>query len=143
MSLAILRINKGYTASEAANRLNISQGHYSHLENGTRTISDELAQNMAELFEVSKEVILQKSKELIEQRGTLQHWLSKTRYRGESLVDKVIKELRYDRRINLDDKEELIYKIASRASEFMREEIIWDFNNNPDLIEYFRKKLKE
>ena len=139
----MLRKNKGLTTVQVAEKLNISQGHYSHIENGTRSINDETAQKMAELFGTDVDEIRQKSKELMELRGTLRHWMSQVKYRGESLVDVIVNELRYDRTVNLEESEKLIYLIAGKASEKIREEIIWNFKENPDHIEYFIKRLRE
>lgn len=143
MSLILLRKNKALTAVQVAEKLNISQGHYSHIENGTRSINDETAQKMAELFGTDVDEIRQKSKELMELRGTLRHWLSQVKYRGETLVDVIVNELRYDRTVNLEESEKLIYLIAGKASEKIREEIIWNFKDNPDHINYFIKRLRE
>ena len=143
MSLVLLRKDKGLTTVEVAKRLNISQGHYSHIENGERTINDDTAQRMAELFGTDVDEIRQKSKELMELRGTLRHWLSQVKYRGETLVDVIVNELRYDKSVNLEESEKLIYIIAGIASEKIREEIIWNFKDNPDHINYFIKRLKE
>jgi len=143
MSLIMLRKSKGMTAAEVAEKLNISQGHYSHIENGTRSINDETAQKMADLFGTDVDEIRQKSRELMELRGTLRHWLSQVKFRGESLVDVIVNELRYDKSVNLEESEQLIYMIAGKASDKIREEIIWNFKENPDHINYFIKRLRE
>src|ERR1035437_738317 len=143
MSLIMLRKNKGLTTVQVAEKLNISQGHYSHIENGSRSINNELVQKMAVLFGTEEDEIRQKSKELMELRGTLRHWLSQVKYRGETLVDVIVNELRYDKTVNLEESEKLIYLIAGKASEKIREEIIWNFKENPDHINYFIKRLKE
>jgi transcriptional regulator with XRE-family HTH domain len=139
----MLRKNKGLTTVQVAEKLNISQGHYSHIENGSRSINNELVQKMAVLFGTEEDEIRQKSKELMELRGTLRHWLSQVKYRGETLVDVIVNELRYDKTVNLEESEKLIYLIAGKASEKIREEIIWNFKENPDHINYFIKRLKE
>ena len=139
----MLRKSKGMTAAEVAEKLNISQGHYSHIENGTRSINDETAQKMADLFGTDVDEIRQKSRELMELRGTLRHWLSQVKFRGESLVDVIVNELRYDKSVNLEESEQLIYMIAGKASDKIREEIIWNFKENPDHINYFIKRLRE
>ena len=143
MSLVLLRKDKGLTTVQVAERLNISQGHYSHLENGERSINDEIAQGLADLLGVDKEVILQKSRDIIEQRGTLQHWLNKIKFRGEPLVDVIVNELRFDKSVNTEETEKLIYRIADIAGHYTREDIIWDFKEKPELINYFIKRLKE
>jgi transcriptional regulator with XRE-family HTH domain len=143
MSLILLRKRSGLTAVEVAKELKISQGHYSHIENGSRSINNELVQKMAVLFGTDVDEIRQKSNELIELRGTLRHWLSQVKYRGESLVDVIANDLRYDKTVNLEESEKLIYLIAGKASEKIREEIIWNFKENPYHINYFIKRLKE
>jgi transcriptional regulator with XRE-family HTH domain len=143
MSLILLRKSKGLTTVEVAKRLKISQGQYSHIENGTRSINLETAHKMAELFGTDVDEIRQKSKELMELRGTLRHWLSQVKFRGESLVEVIVNELRYDKTVNLEESEKLIYLIAGKAGEKIREEIIWNFKENPDHIEYFIKRSRE
>ena len=143
MSLVLLRKEKGLTTVQVAERLNISQGHYSHIENGDRSINDETAQRLAELFGTDVDEIRQKSKEQMELRGTLRHWLSQIRYRSEPLIDVIVKELRYNKTVDLEESEKLIYIIAGLASEKIREEIIWNFKDDPELINYFIKRLKE
>jgi len=143
MTLSQLRKNKNLTTTVVAKRLNISQGQYSHIENGTRSINDETAQKMAKLFGTDVDEVRQKSNEAMELRGTLRHWLSQVKFRGKSLVDVIVNELRYDRLVNLEESEQLIYMIAGKASDKIREEIIWDFKENPDHINYFIKSCGE
>jgi transcriptional regulator with XRE-family HTH domain len=143
MTLSQLRKNKNLTTTVVAKRLNISQGQYSHIENGTRSINDETAKKLAGLFGTDVDEVRQISRDLIELRGTLRHWLSNVRYRGESLVDIIVNELRYDRLLNLEESEQLIYMIAGLAAEKIRDEIIWNFKDNPEFVNYFIKRLKE
>lgn len=51
------RLSSGFTIEEAAEKLNISGGYLSQIENGVRQVSDERAEQIATLYGRSKEDI--------------------------------------------------------------------------------------
>ena len=56
--MAELREERGWTQTEVASRLNISQRAYSHYENGSRNISVEMLTRLADLYDVPVSFIL-------------------------------------------------------------------------------------
>ena len=142
MSLIMLRKNKGLTSKEVAEQIGISQGHYSHIENGERSINPDYAEKLAVVLGVSTNLVIAEVNEAIEKRGKLNHWLSSIKYRGDSLPDWIVKELRFHQFRDKQDDFELIHLIAEKAGRCVSEEIKYDFEKDKELVNYFRKKLE-
>lgn len=142
MSLIMLRKQKGLTSKEVAEQIGISQGHYSHIENGERSINPDHAEKLAVVLGVDATLVIEKVNEAIEKRGKLNHWLSSIKYRGESLPDWIVKELRFYQFKDNQDDFELIHRIAEKAGRCVSEEIRFDFEKDKELVNYFRKKLE-
>lgn len=51
------RLTAGFTIEEAARELNISAGYLSQIENGIRQVSDERAEQIANLYDKAKDEI--------------------------------------------------------------------------------------
>ena len=142
MSLIMLRKQKGLTSKEVAEQIGISQGHYSHIENGERSINPDHAKRLAAVLGVDAQLVIDKVNEAIEKRGKLNHWLSGIKYREQWLPDWLIEELRFQK-FNKEKKDsELTDMIASIAGRCVSEEIRFDFEENKELVNYFRKKLE-
>ncbi len=60
-----LRIKQGFTQNDVADKLNILQSYYSMIENGERQqkMTIDLAQKLADVFDVSIEYIFEKERE--------------------------------------------------------------------------------
>ena len=142
VSLIMLRKERGLTSKEVAEQVGISQGHYSHIENGERSMNPEHAEKLAAVLGVDTTLVIEKVNEAIEKRGKLNHWLSSIKYRGDSLPDRIVKELRFYQFRDKQDDFELIHLIAEKAGMCVSEEIKYDFEKDKELVNYFRKKLE-
>ncbi len=142
MSLIMLRKDKGLTSKEVADRIGISQGHYSHIENGERSINPDHAKKLADVLGVDTTLVIDKIREAIEKRGKLNHWLSNIKYRDHWLPEWIIEELRFQKFNKDKNDSELTDTIASIAGKCVSEEIRFDFEKDKELVNYFRGKLE-
>ena len=141
MSLTLLRKDRRLTTTEVAKHLGITQGHYSHIENGTRSLNPALVHRLAEILDVSSFRIEEELLRVKEQRDDLTHWIAKLKYRDEPLEDEIIRELRYIPLKNKEDADELIYRISDIVASCLKEQIKIDFQEDEKLRDYFLKRI--
>lgn len=60
LKLKELRIKKGYTAKDMAEKLNISRAFYSQIENNKRTLSYKMAVNISKILKTKPDDIFYK-----------------------------------------------------------------------------------
>ena len=82
-----IRKAKGLRSIEIAQQLNISQGYYSHLENGTRKVTEELLRELARILEVDIEELRQGFQSLKPLSTVVNNWIPKIRIKGKSVFE--------------------------------------------------------
>jgi len=143
MSLEALRKEKGLTTTEVARLLGISQGHYSHLENGTRNFNVELITRLSEILEVDESVIIDLVKEIDEQSAGVKHWIAKIRIRNKTLAKAFIEELKYFPLKDKNDNKELLFRLADFVQQGIKDQIIRELEDDDELIKYLKNMLEE
>jgi transcriptional regulator with XRE-family HTH domain len=141
MSLEALRKEKGLTTTEVAKYLGISQGHYSHLENGTRNFNTELISKLSEIFEVEEGVIIDLIKEIEEQSSGVKHWLAKIRIRNKTLAKAFLEDLKDNPLNNRDDQNEIILRLADFVQQGIKDQIIRELEEDDELLKYLKNHL--
>ena len=86
-TLLEIRKAKGLKSVEIAQQLNISQGYYSHLENGTRKVTEELLVELARILEVNVEELRQAFQNLKPLSTVVNNWIPKIRIKGKSVFE--------------------------------------------------------
>jgi transcriptional regulator with XRE-family HTH domain len=137
-----LRKEKHLRTTDIATQLGISQGHYSNMENGKRTISDDLLEKISRILGESRERV-----EAAAQQGRvdtlkLKSWLSNVRINGLPLV----KAFRYHlEQVTLDPTTTSDADLKKELREFIEKNISFsllaEFSENKRLIEQIRSKL--
>jgi len=141
MSLEALRKERGLTTTEVAKHLGISQGHYSHLENGTRNFNTELIWKLAEIFEVDESVIIDLIKEIEEQASGVKHWVAKIRIRNKTLAKAFLEELKYFPLKNKNDHKEILFRLADFVQQGIKDQIIRELEEDDELLKYLKSRL--
>ena len=86
-TLLEIRKAKGLRSVEIAQQLNISQGYYSHLENGTRKVTEQLLVDLARILEVNVEELRQGFQGLKPLSTVVNNWIPKIRIKGKSVFE--------------------------------------------------------
>ena len=86
-TLLEIRKAKGLRSVEIAQQLNISQGYYSHLENGTRKVTEQLLVDLARILEVNVEELRQVFQNLKPLSTVVNNWIPKIRIKGKSVFE--------------------------------------------------------
>jgi transcriptional regulator with XRE-family HTH domain len=86
-TLLEIRKAKGLKSVEIAQQLNISQGYYSHLENGTRKVTEQLLVDLARILEVNVEELRQGFQSLKPLSTVVNNWIPKIRIKGKSVFE--------------------------------------------------------
>ena len=138
-TLIEIRKQKGYSAKQMADRLNMSRGYYSHLENGTRNFPEELIQQVAGIFGVDVKVIRDSIGENERWKSIAGNWISKIKINEKS----AIKAFKEDAFLQRSSDDEILLKNFIKFIEFnigssIREELISD----PMKKEHLLSKLK-
>jgi len=86
-TLLEIRKAKGLKSVEIAQQLNISQGYYSHLENGTRKVTEQLLVDLARILEVNVEELRQAFQNLKPLSTVVNNWIPKIRIKRKSVFE--------------------------------------------------------
>jgi transcriptional regulator with XRE-family HTH domain len=86
-TLLEIRKAKGLKSVEIARQLNISQGYYSHLESGTRKVTEQLLVDLARILEVNVEELRQVFQNLKPLSTVVNNWIPKIRIKGKSVFE--------------------------------------------------------
>ena len=86
-TLLEIRKAKGLKSVEIAQQLNISQGYYSHLENGTRKVTEQLLVDLSRILEVNVEELRQAFQNLKPLSTVVNNWIPKIRIKGKSVFE--------------------------------------------------------
>ena len=131
-----LRLKKGLKVKEIVGLLGISRGHYNHLENGTRSFTDDLAKEAAHILNVKADKIKEISNELAERNAPPNSWIFKIQIDSKPFI-KAFLEF-YSEQKEKSNIEDMVTKfITSRIEHSVREEL----RNNSEISEYILTRI--
>ena len=78
--LTKIRKTKGLTVGQVAQALGMSKGHYSHLENGTREISETIKPRLAEALGISLDDLNHALQDVTKFTKSVNNWIWKIRW---------------------------------------------------------------
>ena len=142
MELRDLRKRAGLKSAEIAKKLGVTQGHYSHIELGKRTLKDEFIPILAAAFGVSEKEIIEIRDQLQKENIQLKHWIDQVLIDGKPMIIEISKQIRYGRGFNLDDEEGFPIFIANLVSDIIREVLRVELKNDGRFREILRQRLK-
>ena len=143
MGLKELRKRVGLKSAEVAEHLRITQGHYSHIELGRRSIREEFIPTLSKILLVSEDTIRNIRDKSQQESRSLKYWISQVTIGEDTLINQIINELRYGQRFNIDDINGFPYFMANFIADKIREELKVEFKNDGKFREYLKRKLDE
>ena len=139
MTLYLLRKKLKLTAADVAERLQISRGHYSHLENGSRVITDEWIDKISTVLGVPRTTVSAIA-EANNEKIIPNSWIFKIPIDGKPFVQafqEFVKTMGR-KQLSSNETEDLAAKfITYRIEHSVRTEL----KNNPVVTEYLMGKL--
>lgn len=143
MGLKELRKRANLKSAQVAEKLGLTQGHYSHIELGRRSIREEFIPILSEILFVSEDTIKNIRDKRQQESRSLKYWISQVTIGEDTLINQIINELRYGQRFNIDDVNGFPYFMANFIADKIREELKIEFKNDGKFREYLKRKLDE
>lgn len=143
MELRKLRQAAKLKAVAVAKQLGITQGYYSHIELGRRSIKESLIPELAKILLVSEDDIYMIRDKREKDNTLLKHWIDHVTIGGNKLINEIIQELRFSRRFDIDDIDGFPYFMSEMIADKIREELKMQFKHNIRFREFFKSKLDE
>ena len=143
MGLKELRKRANLKSAQVAEKLGLTQGHYSHIELGRRSIREEFIPILSEILFVSEDTIKNIRDKRQQESRSLKSWISQVTIGEDTLINQIINELRYGQRFNIDDVNGFPYFMANFIADKIREELKIEFKNDGKFREYLKRKLDE
>jgi transcriptional regulator with XRE-family HTH domain len=142
LNLKNIRKTKKITVSDLASQVGISQSYLSHIENGRRPISEELADKIAKVLQVNPDDVHEAAKEVELPSDRLNSWIAYIRINqlpfvkafGYYLKDKTTQQLKSEEEF----KKLIIDFINTNLGTAVRNEL----EENPKLVKILLTKLE-
>ena len=138
--LSKIRKSRGLTVKQMADTLGVSKGHYCHLENGTREISEAIKPRLAEALGISLDDLNRALQDVTKFTKSVNNWIWKIRVNGKSAAEAYRKDLKFltSRESNQDNINYFIKFIEYNIGNSIREELA----NDLVLEEYLLRKIR-
>lgn len=139
MTLYLLRKQKHLTAADMAEKLQISRGYYSHLENGTRALTEDLIEKIADMLTVSKDSVSAIAA-VNNEKIIPSSWIFRIQIDEKPFIQAFPDFVKAvgARQISVDEMEDMVAKfITYRIEHSVRNEL----KKNPDIAEYLMRAV--
>ena len=107
-NIADIRRQRNLTSNEVAVKLGITQGHYSHLENGRREFTDDLIEKLSDVLAVGEVDLRSWISELKPYYKINNNWIWKIKINDLGVVDAFKEEFDFIRGRGTNDPEEML-----------------------------------
>lgn len=141
MSLMLIRKQRHLTAEAVSERLGISRAHYTHLENGTRSFTEELIIKLAKILEVSPEVIRSEAEDLKLNNLIPNSWVSKIKINGKPLIKAFIEHVKDSERYNYLSQDELTERLIKFIFFHIEHSLRQELKENKEVVQFISRKL--
>jgi transcriptional regulator with XRE-family HTH domain len=135
-----LRKQKGFTTTEVANALGISQGYYSQLEAGIRPFDKEQLDKLAAVFRIERSYLQSIAKRIKDDSILSRHWITTIPISGIPAIQAF---RRSNVRRKFSSKAQLRKDLIKFLSIHVPDEISIEINSNDELIDLIHKSLNE
>lgn len=142
MKLQELRKKDGLTTTEMAEKLGITQGHYCHLENGSRRLTEKLAGRVEEVFRINKVELENDFMVSNPYLSVINNWIWKIRIKDKPVTQAFINDIGYLRIKNLDENIEVLEAFIKYIVFSIGSSIEKEFSKDPKMIKYLVTRLQ-
>lgn len=142
--LKSLRESKNMTMQQLAQKLNVSKGYISHLENGIRKINDDLIKRMSEVLGVPENEVWKAGQRSCDNGTIANSWISQMRINGYPVFDAFKYHLEAKKvKPNLSSKIKLKNQLAKFISDNLPFSIIAELSENEILLDQVVEHCKK
>lgn len=142
MKLQELRKKEGLTTTEMAEKLGITQGHYCHLENGSRRLTEKLVGRVEEVFRINKVELENDFMVSNPYLSVINNWIWKIRIKDKPVTQAFINDIGYLRIKNLDENIEVLEAFIKYIVFSIGSSIEKEFSKDPKMIKYLVTRLQ-
>ncbi len=143
MTLEDLRDREGLNTYQMAERLGITQGHYCHLENGSRKLTDSIAGKISSEFGISKEQIKKDFVLSNPHLDVINSWIWKIKIEDKPVIQSFIDNIGFLKISNTSENGEVLEAFIKYIQFNIGNSIKNEFKVNDNMIEYLTSRLKK
>ena len=143
MTLEDLRDKEGLNTYQMAERLGITQGHYCHLENGSRKLTDSIADKIASAFGISTEQIKKDFVLSNPHLDVINNWIWKIKIEDKPVIQSFIDNIGFLKISNTSENGEVLEAFIKYIQFNIGNSIKNEFKVNDNMIEYLTSRLKK
>ena len=142
MKLSDIRTREGLNTSQMAEQLNISQGQYCHLENGSRRLTESVAERIEQTFGISKQEIENDFVISNPYLGVINNWIWKIKIDDTPVTQSFINNMGYLKISNTSEKPQVLEAFIKYIGFSIGNSIEQEFNKEPKMLEYLVSRLQ-
>lgn len=140
MSLYMLRKAKGFSCKDVAEKMGITAGYYSHLENGRRRFNVSLLKKLSEVLGEPVGRIEEHIAEIDDQSLLTRNWIANIKIHGQNVLKAFENELVLNK--PLEDVEEVKIRFAGFIRDNIAQSVMAELSSDMELLEMLRKKYR-
>ena len=142
MRLRELRQEEGLTTYQMAARLEINQGHYCHLENGKRKLTDSIASKIKAEFGISKKQVEDDFVMNNPYLSVMNNWVWKLKINDAPVVQSFINDIGYLKIKDMSEHSEVVEAFIRYIQFTIGNSLEKEFAKDPKMIEYLVSRLQ-
>jgi len=142
MRLLDIRNQKGLNTAQMAALLEISQGHYCHLENGSRRLTDSVAKKIEEVFGINKQELESDFVLSNPYLGVINNWIWNIRINELSVTQAFINDIGFLKISNINEHDKVLEAFIRYILFSIGRSIENEFAKDPKMMEYLVSRLQ-
>jgi transcriptional regulator with XRE-family HTH domain len=142
-SLQELRKKKNLSSTEVAERMHVSQGHYSHLERGTRSVTPRMITKLADALGENSEAIERAATNIARESNAVKSWVGYIRLNGLPLMRAFKYHIESSQQpIDANDDNQIKKSLVELVQSNIGYAVYTELSENEKLMSSIKAKLK-
>jgi len=142
MRLLDIRNQQGLNTLQMAARLGITQGHYCHLENGSRRLTDNIASKIEAEFGINKKELENDFIISNPYLGVINNWIWNIKINDLPVTQAFINDIGFLKISNINEHEKVLEAFIRYILFSIGRSIENEFNKDPKMMEYLVSRLQ-
>jgi transcriptional regulator with XRE-family HTH domain len=136
-----IRKQRKLTGEQVAKQLGISRAHYTHLENGTRPLTNELIAKIAKVLEVSPKIVRAETEVQRLRNLVPNSWIFKIKINGQPFIKAFLEYLNESGRYSSLNNDELSERLIKFIFLHIEHSLSQELMENSEIIGFISRKL--
>ena len=141
MKLEELRNIRGLNSKQMAEELDITPGHYSHLEKGSRKLTSTIAEKIESKFGISREELENDFVVSNPFLGVINNWVWKIKIKDQPVVQSFINDIGFLRIKDTNEQSEVIEAFVKYIQFTIGSSIENEFKKDSKMLDYLVSRL--